>query len=113
ARCNPRVSLGRWILTLPRVPFRHDPRDADEPTPVTRSYGPRTITACSGPGSAESAPPRAQRHRGRGAAGPAPMTRRIATVIVRTSAIERCVTGVLLLGRTDAITGLIAGDQWS
>ena len=39
------------------------------------------------------------------------MTRRTATVIVRTSAIERCVTGVLLLGRTDAITGLIAGDQ--
>src|SRR6478672_6821149 len=54
---------------------------------------------------------RNQRHRGRGAAGPAPMTRRTATVILRTSAIERCVTGLLLLGRTDAITGLIAGDQ--
>jgi len=39
------------------------------------------------------------------------MTRRTATVIVQASAIERCVTGVLLLGRTDAITGLIAGDQ--
>ena len=39
------------------------------------------------------------------------MMRRTATVIVRTSAIERCVTGVLLLGHTDAITGLIAGDQ--
>lgn len=39
------------------------------------------------------------------------MTRRTVTVVVRTSAIERCVTGVLLLGRADAITGLIAGDQ--
>ena len=39
------------------------------------------------------------------------MSRRTATGIVRASALERCLTGTLLLGVPDAVTGVIAGDQ--
>ena len=39
------------------------------------------------------------------------MTRRTATGVVRASAAERCLTGVLLLGVPDTITRLVAGDQ--
>lgn len=30
ARCHPRVSLGQWTLTVPRIASQHDARDADE-----------------------------------------------------------------------------------
>jgi hypothetical protein len=39
------------------------------------------------------------------------MTRRTATSVVRASAAERCLTGILLLGVPDSITRLGAGDQ--
>jgi hypothetical protein len=43
--------------------------------------------------------------------GSAPVTRRTATAIVRASALERCLTGTLLLGVPDAVTGGIASEQ--
>ncbi|MDQ6850331.1 MAG: hypothetical protein M3070_10280 [Actinomycetota bacterium] len=39
------------------------------------------------------------------------MTRRTATTVVRASAVERCLSGALLLGAPDTVTGLIASDQ--
>jgi hypothetical protein len=39
------------------------------------------------------------------------MTRRTGIKVVRASALERCLTGTLLLGVPDAVTGVIAGDQ--
>jgi hypothetical protein len=39
------------------------------------------------------------------------VTRRTATAVARGSAAERCLTGALLLGAPDIITGRIAGDQ--
>jgi hypothetical protein len=43
--------------------------------------------------------------------GSAPMTRRTATTVVRAAAVERCLSGALLLVVPDTITGLVAGDQ--
>jgi hypothetical protein len=43
--------------------------------------------------------------------GSTPVNRRTATGIVRASALERCLTGTLLLGVPDAVTSVIAGEQ--
>ena len=43
--------------------------------------------------------------------GSAPVTRRTATAVVRASSLERCLSGAVLLGVPDAVTGLIVGDQ--
>jgi hypothetical protein len=39
------------------------------------------------------------------------MTRRTATAVVRASAVERCLSGALLLGVPHDVTGVIASDQ--